>query len=343
MGQLSRIALLLAAVTVSGMAVAEAPLWPLPEDPIATARPYVSFLQPTVSGKPESALFGCVRTDGKRFHEAADLAPVLPRKRGEATDPVTAIHDGVVAHVSRVSGNSSYGRYVVLEHPGLDLSIFSLYSHLASVEGDLAPGDPVKAGERLGIMGRSAGGYTIPRERAHLHLEIGLRLSGDFEQWYRRQSYDSPNKHGNFNGMNLIGWDPIAYFEAFRDGKARSALEFLEQLPPAVMVHVYSPRRPDFAGRYPELVLPGCPPGEQAGWEVLLSPWGLPLSLKPLARDELKGVSKEGDISIVGVDRKALGAFACRRIISESNGKVSLGRGGQTVMEILFMPDRHGK
>ena len=333
---------ILSTVLFSAAATATELLWPLEENPIAKGRSFTSYVQPTASGKAESALFGCVRNDGRRFHEAVDIAPVKPRRKGEATDPVLAIHDGIVTHLSNVSGNSSYGRYVVLEHPGLNLQVYTLYAHLSKVRPGLALGEVVKAGDRIGTMGRSAGGYTIPRSRAHLHLEIGLRLSNDFNEWYRRQAYTTPNKHGNFNGMNLIGWDPVDYYEAWESGRVSSPLAYLEQLRPAVMVHVMTDQRPDFALRYPELVLPGCQPEEQAGWEVLLSPWGLPLSLKPLARDDLRGVRQAGDISVVGVDRKALGTYACRRIIEESNGKVSLGSGGATVLEMLFMPDPRG-
>jgi hypothetical protein len=331
---------LLALTCLSSPAEAGAPVWPVPEDPLAKGQAYPSFVQPTVSGEAESALFGCVRTNGKRFHEAIDIAPVLPRKRGEATDPVVAIHPGIVRHISKVSGNSSYGRYVVLEHSGLDLQIYSLYAHLAVVEPGLEIGQAVQAGDQLGIMGRSAGGYTIPRERAHLHLEIGLRLTDDFEEWYRRQAYTTPNKHGDFNGMNLIGWDPLTYYEAFQGGKARSPLEFMEQFPPAVMLHVKTARQPDFVERYPELVLPGCKASDRAGWEVLFSPWGLPLSVKALRADELMGAVADGDISVVGIDRTALAKYACRRIVTESKGKVTLGKNGQRIVELLFMPDR---
>lgn len=338
----SSIVILIAALLLPAILTAAELRWPLEENPIAKGRPYTSYVQPTASGKDESALFGCVRNDGRRFHEAVDIAPVKPRRKGEATDPILAIHDGIVTHISNVSGNSSYGRYVVLEHPGLNLQVYTLYAHLSKVEAGLSLGQIVKAGERIGTMGRSAGGYTIPRSRSHLHLEIGLRLSDDFNEWYRRQAYTTPNKHGNFNGMNLIGWDPVDYYQAWESGRASSPLEYLERLRPAVMVHVQTDQRPDFAVRYPELVLPGCPTGDQAGWEVLLSPWGMPLSLKPLAKAELRGVRKPGDISVVGVDRKALGAYACRRIIEESKGKVSLGSGGAMVLEMLFMPDPRG-
>jgi len=315
------------------------PLWPLPEDPLDKGLDYPEFTQPTASGEPESALFGCIRNGGNRFHEAVDLAPVLRRKGGEPTDPVVAIYDGVVRHVSHVAGNSSYGRYVVIEHPGEDLAVFSLYAHLSRIEKGLEPGQEIKAGQRLGIMGRSAGGYSIPRERAHLHLEIGLRLTDSFEDWYRRQAYDSENHHGAFNGMNLVGWDPLDFYRACREGRVESPLGYIERLPPAVAVHVYSTRRPDFLVRYPELLLPGCDPSEQAGWEVLLTAWGLPLSFKPLRQGDLNGVVNPGDISVVGVNREALSRYECREIVTEKRGRVVLGDGGQTVMEILFMPD----
>jgi hypothetical protein len=321
----------------------QAPVWPVQDVAFEGSSTYREYGQATASGKPESALFGCVRTNGRQFHEAIDIAPVKPRNRGEATDPIIAIHDGIVKHISNLSGNSSYGRYVVIEHPGLDLVVYSLYSHLASIGQDMQVGKAVHAGDVIGIMGRSAGGYTIPRERAHLHLEIGLRLSDEFENWYVRQGYSTPNKHGNFNGINLIGLDPADYFERFRIGQVRSPLEYLETIPPAVMVHVFSDRKPDFIERYPELVIPGCDPLQQAGWEVILSAWGLPLSVKALDRGSLLGVTNEGDISVVGVDRTELSSYACRRIVQEGKGKVVLGRGGQAIIEMMFMPGRRAE
>jgi hypothetical protein len=330
--------LLVVLVALCRTVSAQAPVWPVPGEVPQLQHGYASFVQATASGEPESALFGCVRNNGNRFHEAVDIAPVLERRRGEATDPVVAIHDGIVRHISTASGNSSYGRYVVLEHPGLDLGIYSLYAHLAKVDPGIVVGQQVRAGTTLGIMGRSAGGYTIPRERAHLHLEIGLRLSGQFEKWYQRQAFKTPNQHGNFNGMNLIGLDPLDYYAAFRQGTAASPMAYLERIPPAVMLHLHTTWRPDFLDRYPGLLLSGAEPSLQTGWEVVLSAWGLPLSIKPLRVDELKGVDAPGDISVVGINRAALEAYDCRRIVDEKQGKVVLGRNGRNLIEILFMP-----
>jgi hypothetical protein len=331
---------LLAVIAVSAAPLwpfaAEQPLWPVPGDAFAQGRPYAEFVQPTASGDPESALFGCVRSNGSRFHEALDLAPVSPRRRGEATDPVAAVHAGVVRHVNRIAGNSSFGRYVVLEHPELTLPVYTLYAHLARIPEALQPGARVEAGQELGTMGRSAGGYTIPQARAHLHLEVGLRLSASFESWYQRQGYDSANHHGEFNGMNLLGWDPLDYFEAFRDGRVDSVLAYLETIPPAVLLHVRRTGVPDFLQRYPQLWLDGCAPAERAGWEVALSAWGLPLSFKPLAAAELRGTSREGDIAVLAVDREALRQYACRSIVTADAEAVGLDSGGRQVLELLF-------
>jgi murein DD-endopeptidase MepM/ murein hydrolase activator NlpD len=330
---------LMAAILFSASCLAQAPLWPLPGTHFEDKRPYAEFVQPTAAGTTESALFGCVRNDGSRFHEAIDLAPVLPRKSGRTTDPVKAIYGGRVAHINRISGNSSYGRYVVVEHIGLEPAVYSLYAHLASIPDSLQAGDSVEAGDELGILGRSAGGYSIPRSRAHLHLEVGLRLSDDFESWYQRNRYSSPNLHGNYNGMNLIGLDPLDFYTAFRDGRVTTILEYLEQLPPALMLHIRTRRYPDFLELYPQLKLDGCSESERAGWEVILSGWGFPLSLRPLREADLRGVRAPGDISIVASNQSEIDAYGCRDLTTDRNGQLFLGSGGRMVLELLFKPD----
>jgi len=326
-------------LSLSPVLAAQAPDWPLPGDGLLTQRDATPLLQPTASGRPESAFFGCVRNDGTRFHEALDLGPVLPRRRHVAVDPVTPVYPGRVAYINRVAGNSSYGKYVVLEHHQVEPALYTLYSHLASIPDDLREGLHIEKGTPLGILGNSAGGYSIPRSRAHLHLEIGLRLSDAFASWYEQKRYTSPNHHGNYNGMNLVGLDPLDFYAAFREGRAARVLDYFSQINAGVMLHVRTRRYPDFLDRYPQLKLPGAADTVRAGWEVILSGWGLPLSIRPLSRSELRGTENPGDICVVAVNHAELDRFACRRVIQTQGEIYQLDRGGRQIIELLFQPD----
>src|SRR5271154_1780304 len=55
------------------------------------------YFQPTVEGNVESGMFGCVRDNGRRFHEGIDIKCLQRDRRGEPTDPVHAVADGDVA------------------------------------------------------------------------------------------------------------------------------------------------------------------------------------------------------------------------------------------------------
>ena len=57
--------------------------WPTPGFTFTKGSNPADFVQPTESGKIKSALFGCVRNDGERFHEGLDLAPVRRDRKGE--------------------------------------------------------------------------------------------------------------------------------------------------------------------------------------------------------------------------------------------------------------------
>lgn len=332
------VALLVSLLAASGSAAAQL-RWAFPTPAIESFRDPEStqWLQATASGESRSALFGCVRNDGNRFHEGLDIAPVLPRRGPRSVDPVFALHDGRVAHINPRPGDSSYGTYILLEHPGLEPAIYSLYAHLQRVEDGLRAGDRVTAGQRLGIMGNTAGGYRIPHERSHLHLEVGLRLSDQFDRWFAQQSFGSPNRHGSFNGMNLVGWDPLEYLRLLDRGELCSPMDYLVTLPVGAKVHVRRSARPDFLERYPALELPGCEPDLRAGWEVLLSPFGMPLSLRGLQAHELHASLAPGEAAVTALQRDALADFACRDLVRERAGKVELGPVGQRIIGLLFM------
>src|SRR5260221_12473256 len=67
------------------------------------------------------------------------------------------------------------------------------------------PGDQVDQSAPLAIMGQT--GEGIDRERAHVHLELNLRLNGHFNEWQSKYFPKDINRHGIYNGMNLAGLD----------------------------------------------------------------------------------------------------------------------------------------
>ena len=108
---------------------------------------------------------------------------------------------GTVVHASANPTHSNYGRYVVIEHQLADGPLYSLYAHLASVS--CKEGDRVGTGNVIGKLGYS--GVGLNKTRAHVHLELCLKLQDDFENWYSSLKLGTPNRHGAYNGLNLAG------------------------------------------------------------------------------------------------------------------------------------------
>ena len=138
-----------------------------------------------------------------RFHEGIDIRPMHRDANGEPLDEVRAIADGKVVHTNLVPGYSNYGKYIVIEHRWDGSSYYSLYGHLSSIH--VHSGDSVKRGQPIAIMGYT--GVGINRERAHLHLELDLMFSHQFEAWHDAFFRNDPNHNGIYNGLNLAGLD----------------------------------------------------------------------------------------------------------------------------------------
>lgn len=86
---------------------------------------------------------------------------------------VNAVHEGTVAYADQFTG---YGNLVIVEHGG---GAFSLYGHLASVQ--VAKGDRVEAGSRLGLSGRT------PTGNPSLYFELRIdRHPVDPLQWLQK-------------------------------------------------------------------------------------------------------------------------------------------------------------
>lgn len=293
-----------------------------------------AFVQPTVSGDPESGLFGCVRTGGTQFHEGLDIRPTSRDRQGEATDPIFAAMDGVVRHVSLSPGKSNYGRYIVIEHPEQKPAVYTLYAHLARAEPGIRPGVRVRAGQTIATMGRSAGGYAIPKDRAHLHFEIGLRLTDDFASWFAWKKFGNPNDHGLYNGMNLLGIDPLDFLRKWRAGRADSFQRYFDQMRPIVKVRVATTRVPDFIRRYPELLRRPIE-GIVGGWEIECNDTGLPFAWTPLSPAEVRGMSAN-EVKIVSVDAAAERAYRCKQLVKPRKGGHVPGDDLRTVLQLVF-------
>jgi murein DD-endopeptidase MepM/ murein hydrolase activator NlpD len=309
--------------------------WPTPSRAWEQGKSYEAWVQPTVSGEPESGLFGCVRSNGTQFHEGLDIRPVSRDARGEAADKVTAAMDGIVRHVNATAGNSSYGRYIVLEHPDLSPGVYTLYAHLARIETGIAPGTRVSRRQVLGLMGRSAGGYAIPKDRAHLHFEIGLLATRNFSSWYQWKKFGSPNEHGPYNGMNLLGIDPNDFLREWRSGKVDNFQEYFDRMRAVVRVRVATSRVPDFITRYPALLRKPLPAGPVAGWEIECNATGLPFAWTPLGAVDVMKL-RPNTAQIVSVDPAALRANRCKSLARKSGPGYVPGSDLTTMLQQVF-------
>jgi murein DD-endopeptidase MepM/ murein hydrolase activator NlpD len=260
--------------------------WPTPNPAWAEGKPISDFIQHAGSGDPMSGTFGGVRNAGVQFHEGLDIAALKRDRRGEPVDDVMAAMAGVVRHVSASAGDSNYGRYVVLEHPEVSPGIYTLYAHLARIAPGLKAGDRVARSQVLGTMGHSSGATPIPVGRAHMHFEMGVMVTKDFQTWYERRKFGSRNDHGPWNGMNLMGFDPLDFFNQWRSKQINTVQDYFAQMKPAVKVRIATKRMPDFVMRYPSLLTKELPMGLVAGWEVQFNWSGIPFAWTPLSPTE---------------------------------------------------------
>ncbi len=331
---LSRIILLLCPAVLAASPRIEL-AWPTPNTAYIEGKSREAYVQPTVSGEVESGLFGCVRSGGSQFHEGLDLKPVSRDRRGEPADEVFATMGGVVRHVNLRAGESSYGRYVVIEHPDLKPMVYTLYAHLSAVAPGLKTGDAVARGQVIATMGRSAGGYEIPKDRAHLHYEIGLVATRQFQSWYDWKKFGSPNEQGIYNGMNLMGVNALDFFNEFRARRVDNFTEYFAQLPAVARVRIATSRVPDLVQRYPELLTEEIPVAGVAGWELKVNATGLPFSWTPLKATDVIGF-RANEVRLTDVDADALKRFRCKSIAVSRRGGYEPGRDLETMLQLVF-------
>jgi murein DD-endopeptidase MepM/ murein hydrolase activator NlpD len=182
---------------------------------------------------------------------------------------------------------------VILEHPDVTPGVYTLYAHLARIAPGLKVGDRVARSQALGLMGHSSGATPIPVLRSHVHFEIGVMITRDFQSWYERRKFGSRNEHGPWNGMNLMGIDPLDFFNQWRAGKLNTVQDYFAKMETAVTLRIATRRTPDFVTRYPTLLTKPLPMGLVEGWEVRFNWTGVPFAWTPLSAAEVAGLAFE--------------------------------------------------
>ena len=310
-------------------------VWPTPNRAWEEGQPITAFIQPTASGEPTSGCFGCVRSGGMQFHEGIDIKPVGRDRRGEPTDEVSAAMAGIVRHVSDRPGDSNYGRYIVLEHPEASPAVYTLYAHLARVLPGITEGARVACGQALAIMGHTKSGTRIPRELAHLHFEIGLMVTRDFQHWYDGRGYGSPNEHGLWNGFNLMGFDSLDFLNQWRGHRVENLQDYFDRMKAQVTLRIVTRKVPDFVLRYPGLVRAPLPAGPVGGWEIQCDWTGLPFAWRPLTMNEVLGQSIDR-VTILNVDQASVAEHRAKVLVQRRGAEYVPVRDLKTVLQQIF-------
>lgn len=273
---------------------------------------------------PTDAGGGVVYT---RFHEGIDIRPLNRDAAGEPIDAVRAIGDGKVVHVNPVPGYSNYGKYIVIEHRWGGSNYYSLYGHLSSIA--VQPGETVKRGQQIAVMGHT--GVGLDRERAHLHLELDLMFSRQFETWYNTFFRSDPNHNGIYNGMNLAGLDVARLYLAFHKNPALTIPEFLSNEETFYKVTVPNARHFDLPKLYPWMVMQGK--RSSRAWEISFARSGVPLRIEPsdkrVTQPELSFVKKSPIDS----------SYLTRDIVSGREANAHLTSYGSQLMRLLIYPN----
>jgi hypothetical protein len=207
-----------------------------------------------------------------KFHEGIDIKPLKRDRNNNPLDEIRAIAPGKVVHTAT---SRSYGRYAVIEHNWECGPFYSLYGHLSRIDASI--GDEVTAGQPIGVMGYT--GEGLPRARAHLHLELCMLTTVNFNDWL-----GGVNPHGNYNGMNLIGIDLASLYLATNERDDVTIPAFLKGAKPYFKVAI--PRKADeleITKRYPWLKK-GNHDEPSPSFELSFTDSGIPLSVAPSHR-----------------------------------------------------------
>lgn len=257
-----------------------------------------------------------------KFHEGIDVSPLRRDAAGKPLDDVRAIESGRVVHVSRAERDSNYGHYIVLRHEVEGAPVYTVYAHMGDIV--VAPRQDVAKGARIGTLGYTGAG--IDRRRAHLHLEIAVLWHDQFESWHAA-NFPTPNKHGVYNGINMMGLDVAELYLAQRKNPGLTLPQFIRRQKAFFRVQI--PDSPHFQlpRRYPWLVKSNAP--GPASWIVSFTAAGFPVGIE--ASDE----SVSGPRVVWAAPSPFPYEKVTRSLLTGRTGKPRLGESGTKLLSLL--------
>lgn len=297
------------------------------------------YFAPVAGRTWESGTFGCVRSDGYQVHEGIDILPMRRDKRGEPIDPVISVADGVIAYVNRHASLSNYGNYIVIQHFMDGLEIYTLYAHLKECRKGLVPGNRVKTGETIGILGRTANTrQSITIDRAHLHFEVNLLINERFSAWHKKNQPGERNDHGIWNGQNMLGLDPrLIFLQEARMGTNFSLLNFTRSQTELCRILIRKTEFP-WIKRYAPLIQQN-PIGKGsvlAGYEVSLNFNGIPFRIIPRSNAELRNLTGKSPYVLLAVNEEEQRKNPGRKLLIQKSSHWELSNNGERLMSLLL-------
>lgn len=264
-----------------------------------------------------------------RFHEGMDIKPLQrDEKTGMPLDPVKACADGTVAYANGTAGFSNYGRYVVIEHTWGGCHYYSLYAHLNIVM--VKAGQSVTKGQQIGVLGFTGEGLDM--KRAHVHFEINLMINSSFDAWHSTWFANEVNHHGNFNGINLAGFNVAKFLLALKKDPSLTVPKFLAGEETYYKVLIPDSPHFDLPKFYPWM-LKGNMNEHPPTWEVSFTQSGVPLQISPSAQ------KVEGP-TLSWVKPSPLHySMLTRDIVTGQGDHAALSADGVRLMKLYISPD----
>ena len=160
-------------------------------------------------------------------------------------------------------------------------------------------------------------------------------MTRNFQAWYDRRRFGSRNEHAMWNGMNLMGIDPLAFFDEWRAGGIKSVQDFFDRMETVARVRIATFHTPDFVTRYPSLLKKPLPAGLVAGWDVQFSWTGVPFTWTPLTTAEVKDLKRDQP-RILEVNAAIERRERSKSLAVSRRGNWTPGKDLETALQLLF-------